>query len=161
MTVGGRKVWVTRCPLDQRQELRQVRRWHDHDLAAEGHDREAQNAGRVGERGQREIDGPAKERIAHQRQRRHRLDAAAGQHHALGPAGGPAGSGDQGGVIGRIRLPGLVRQAVEPVGERHGPGRPLVKADQRGEPGQVRRYLLDERRERALEDQAGAVDQVE
>ena len=96
-----------RVLLDQRQELGQVRLGHDDDLAAERHDREAQHAGRVGQRGQGEVARARPERVAHQRQRRHRLDVAAGEHDALRPAGGTPGADEHDHVAGRLGLPGL------------------------------------------------------
>ncbi len=77
---------------------------HDHDLAAAGQDREAQHAGRVGQRRQGEVHRAAVERVAHQRDRRHRLEVAVGEHHALGPPGGAAGA-DQGDDVVRRRRP--------------------------------------------------------
>ena len=78
----------------------------------------------------------------------------------------PPGPGDHGDIVWRIRLPGLLAaSAVQPRPQRDGtshlPGRRFVKADQRGELGQVSGYPCDERRERPGEDQAGAVEQVQ
>jgi hypothetical protein len=87
-------------PPDQLQELAEVRGGHDDDLAAQRHDGETEYAGRVGERGEGEIHRPLAERVAHQRERRHGLQVAAGQHHALGPARGAAGADDHGEVAG-------------------------------------------------------------
>ena len=47
-------------PLDQREEPADVGRAHDHDLAAERQDREAQHAGGVGQRREREVDRAAR-----------------------------------------------------------------------------------------------------
>ena len=44
-------------PFGEREELPQVGMRHDDDLAAKGHDREAEHPGGVGERGEREVDG--------------------------------------------------------------------------------------------------------
>ena len=121
-------------PLDQRQELRQVGRRHDHDLPAQGQDREAQDPGRVGERGQREVHRAPGERVAHQHDGRHRLEVAPGQQHALGAAGGPAGARDHGDVVGRAR-PARARPAARRSSRRRPapragarPGRPACGA---------------------------------
>ena len=93
--------------------------------------------GGVGQRRQREVDRPAVERVAHQRQRRHRLEVGAGEHHALGPAGGAAGADDHRQVVapgGRARPAAPVGVAAAPRNSLPGraPRRRLaVEADQR------------------------------
>ena len=170
---------------DEREELPEVGAGHDDDLPAQRHDREAEHPGRVGERREREVDRAALERVAHQRQGRHRLDVPAGQHHALRPAGGAAGPGDHDHVVDRIGLPGAVADPRQPLGEPDRAGDagrawgvglagPAVadgawgdgvtvglQADERGQLGQVRRDLRDQRGEGGGEDQAAAVEQSE
>ena len=77
---------MTRCRSTWSRNAPTSGRAHHDDLAAEGQHREAEHAGRVGERREREVDRAALERVAHQRDRRHRLEVGAGEHHALGPA---------------------------------------------------------------------------
>ena len=74
---------MTRCSPTSRRNSPRSGRGHDDDLAAERHHREAEHAGRVGERRHRQVARPAGERVAHQRDRGHRLERAPGQHHAL------------------------------------------------------------------------------
>ena len=148
--------------FDQLQEPADVGLGHDHDFAAAGEDREAEHAGRVGERGQGQVDRAAVEGVAHQRDRRHRLEVAAGEHDALGAAGGAAGA-DQGDDVVGLRGfdAGIVAGGVEPVREA---GREVVavaEADQGGQLGEFRRDPADEVLEAGLEDQRGAVEQVQ
>jgi hypothetical protein len=56
---------------------------------------------------------------------------------------------------------GLVTEAVQPLPEGGAARRPGVQADERGEAGQIPGYLSDQRREGALEDQAGAVEEIQ
>jgi hypothetical protein len=101
--------------LDEPEELAQLGPGHDHHLPAQRHHRQAQHAGRVRERRQREVGGPALEGVAHQGQRRHRLEVAPRQHHALGLAGGAAGAGDHGHVVDHGNVDGGVACTVEPL----------------------------------------------
>ena len=124
-------------PADEVQEVGQVRRPHDHDLAAEGEHREAQHPGGVGEGRQGEVDRARPERVAHQRQRGHRLEVRPVSMHALGPPGGAPGADDHGQVVGRFGLP---RSPLRPsTVEGRGARELVVEADQGGEPGQPRR----------------------
>ena len=111
-------------PCDVLEEAADVGRPHHHDLAAEGQHREAEHAGRVGQRREGEVDRPPLERVAHQRDRRHRLEVGAGEHHALGPAGGAAGADDHGQVLGRSRSSSRSAAARRGTRPRSAPRRP-------------------------------------
>ena len=94
---------MTRCRSISWRKSVEVGLRHHHDLAAARHHREAQHTGRVGQRREREVDRPALERVAHQGQRRHRLEVAAGEHHALGRARRTTGADDHRDVVDRRR----------------------------------------------------------
>ena len=133
--------------LDQGDELADVGLGHHDDAPAERHHREAQHARGVGERGEREVRGAAAERIAHQRQRGHRLEVAAGEHHALRQPGRAAGADEHRQVV--LGLGTAPRGLAEPVVE-------LVEADL-----DPHVELLDHRRVGRVVDQALTVEQLE
>ena len=147
--------------LDEREEVTQVRFGHDDDSPAQCHHRQAQHTGRMGERRQRQVAGPAAEGIAHEREGRHGLQVAAGEHHALGPAGGAAGAGDHGHVVGRRNVDGLVGQALQPFVHGRGEGLLLVQAHHGAQLRKLRAHLLHHGCVVAVEDQAGAVEGIE
>ena len=159
---GRRKEGVGHPPVsDEPQELAKVGLRHDDDAAAESHHRQAENARRVGEGREREIDRPAVERIAHQRQRRHRLEVAARQHHAFRLPGRPPCAGDHGDIVERRDVHRIVGRAFEPARERRrGRGRP-VQANQDRELRQVGDHALDQRFIGAVKDERPAVEGVE
>ena len=147
--------------LNQIEKLGEIRFRHNDDPAPERQDRETQDAGGVGERRQGEIDRAAFERIAHQRERGHRLQIAPRKHDAFGLAGGAAGARDHRDVVRGRDLERLVADAIEPRIQRRREGHRLVEADKKGKLGQVGPHLLHERRVSAMEDQARAVESVE
>ena len=137
---------------------------HDDDLAAERQHREAEHAGGVGERREREVDRAALERVAHQRERGHRLEVAAGEHHALGPPGRAAGADDHRQVVRPGRRRPSVAGASEP-GTRPSVSAPVdvaVEADQRRAASAGRRGSASTSGAKALwKISARAVEQVE
>ncbi len=115
----------------------------------------------MGQRGQRQIGRAPDERVAHQRDGRHRLEVAIGQDHALGDAGRAPGADDHHRVVGRLDGFDDRLHAVEP-GLQRRPERGLgVQADQQPQLRQVGCDPLDQRGERTLEDQGDAVEEVE
>ena len=92
----------------------------------------------MGQGRERQVDRSALERVAHQRDRRHRLEVRAGQPHALGAAGRATGADDRGEVVAGWsvdRADGVTgRQEVLPP-QRPGQVGVAVQADQRGRPG--------------------------
>ncbi len=141
--------------LDQREEAPEVGRAHDDDAPAEREHGEAQHPGRVGQRRQREVRGPAAERVAHQRQRGHRLEVAGGQHHALGQPGRPAGADEHRQVVGRFGLVDLDALG-EPVREVL-----LIQAHRGAQPGQLLGDLGHHVRVAGVKQQALAVEELE
>ncbi|MET4788994.1 hypothetical protein ABIF64_001172 [Bradyrhizobium japonicum] len=108
---------------------------------------ETQHAGRVGQRRKREVDRAALERIAHQRQCRHRLDVAARQHDPLRLAGGAAGARDHREIVDRLALIVVVRKTGEPALERGREGQLGIEADDGAQLWQLCTHRLDHRRE--------------
>ena len=112
-------------PLDELEEAGHVGRAHDHDLAAEGQHREAQHAGGVGQRREREVDRAPLERVAI------RVSAVIVSRLVpvsitpFGPAGRAAGADDHGDVVDglRRRPPASADQEVRPARSRRRPGR--------------------------------------
>ncbi len=115
----------------------------------------------MSERRQSEIDRAAFERIAHQRERRHGLQIASRKHDAFGLASGAAGARDHRNVVRGRDLERLIANAIEPRIERRREGHRLIEADKKRQLGQVGPHLLDERRVRAMKNQARAVESVE
>ncbi|MNS60315.1 hypothetical protein D3C72_933040 [compost metagenome] len=113
------------------------------------------------ERRERQVHGPAFERVAHEGQRRHGLQVAAREHHALGLAGGAAGAGDHGHVVGRRDVDRRIVQPVEPFVHGGREGLPLVEAHQRLQLRQLRAHLLDHGCVVAVEHEAGAIEGIE
>ena len=86
----------------------------------------------------------------------------AGQPHSLGPARGPAGARDHRDVVRRVGLPGPLASAATQLLEAEGARpAPPVQADQRGELRQLGADLRHQRRERRLEDQRRAVEELQ
>ncbi len=147
-------------PLDVLEEPADVGCTHHHHLAARREHREAEHTGGVGERGEREVDRAALPRVAHQGDRGHRLQVGAGEPHPLGTPRRAARADDRGQVAER-RLVHDTRAGVEERVPPERPGELPVEADQCPQLGQVVLDLLDEGRERGLEDQQPAPDEGE
>ena len=143
------------------QELAEIRLGHDDDSAAKGHDRQAENARRVSERRQREIDRPSLEWIAHEGQRGHRLEIAARQHHAFRLPRRASGAGDHGDIVERRDIHRIFAHALEPAFQRGRDQGGSVDADEDRKLRQVRDHALDQRFIRAVKDQSAAVEGVE
>jgi hypothetical protein len=146
--------------FDEPQELAYIRPRHDDDAAAKRHDRQAQHARRMGQRREREIGRTPVERIAHKRERRHRFEVAAREHHALGLPRRAASARDHDDVVDRRDLDEIFTLAAQPFLQRRGEGGAVVEADERGELRQVRNHALDQRLIGAMEDQRAAVESV-
>ena len=159
----GRRQECVRHPIarDQFEEFADVGVMHDHHPAAERHDRKTQHTGGMRQRRQRQIGRAPLERIAHQGQRRHRLDVAAREHHAFGFSGGPAGAGDQCQIVNGIALKGLLADIGQPALERRRIGELGVEADELAQLRQIGPYPVDHRREAAVEQQQAAIERVE
>ena len=150
--------------LDERQELAEVGPRHDDDLAAERHHREAEHSCGMRERSHRQVPRPTGERVAHQRQRRHRLHVATGQPHALRPPRRAAGADEDDDVVRRLEpVVGHVAIArrIEPRVQRRITLASPVEAHERGQPWQRIADLGDQRSEGGLVQEHRAPEQVE
>ena len=127
--------------LNEIEKLGEIGFRHNDDPPPERQDRETQDAGGVGERRQSEIDRAAFERIAHQRERGHRLQIAPRKHDAFGLAGGAAGARDHRDVVHGRDLERLIADAIEPRIQRWREGHRLVEADEKRQLGQVGPHL--------------------
>ena len=114
--------------LDERQEAAEVGSAHDDDPPAERHHREAQDAGGVRQRREREVRRAARERVAHQRQRGHRLEVARREHHALGQPGRAARPDEHREVVRRLGLLDLDRRSPSHACRSSRRGRPSSRS---------------------------------
>ena len=115
--------------LNQVEKLGKIRFRHNDDPAAKRHDRQAQHARRMGQRREREIGRTPLERIAHKRERRHRFEVAAREHHALGLPRRAASARDHDDVVDRRDLDEIFTLAVQPFLQRRREGGAVVEAD--------------------------------
>lgn len=96
--------------LDRRKKRADVGVAHHDDRPAQRQDGQTKHAGRMRQRRERQIDRPPVERIAHQRECRHRLQVPLRQHHALRHAGRTARARQHRDVGRRLAFERGVRQ---------------------------------------------------
>ena len=145
---------------DQGEEFADIGVMHDDDPPAERHHREAQDARGMSQRRQREVGRTSPERVAHQRERRHRLDVPTRQHHPLGFPGGAAGARQHDEVVNRFTL--KISDVIgQPGLERCGERQCGVEAHQRPQLRQLRADLLHHLDETGMKQQQAAVEVIE